>query len=261
MTYALELLTSPEAWVALVTLAALEIVLGIDNIIFLTILVGRVPPQKREQARVMGLGLAMLTRIMLLVSLAWLAKLTDALFVVLGNEISWRDIILGVGGLFLIAKSTMEVHSSLEGEDQQLPATASGQAAFISILVQIAVIDIVFSLDSVITAVGMAKDIPVMVAAIMIAVGVMMFAAKSIGDFVDQHPTIKVLALSFLILIGTALVAESLDFHIPKAYIYFAMFFSVTVEMLNIRMRKRLAGGTVSKPVDLRDGLLYPDDK
>jgi predicted tellurium resistance membrane protein TerC len=257
----LELLSSPEAWIALVTLASLEIVLGIDNIIFLTILVGRVPPEKRQMARTLGLGLAMLTRIALLVSLAWLAKLTSPLFAVLGNEISWRDLILGVGGLFLIAKSTMEVHSSLEGAEGHGPSVSAGQAAFISILVQIAVIDIVFSLDSVITAVGMVKDIPVMVAAIMIAVGVMMFAAKSIGDFVDEHPTIKILALSFLILIGTALVAESLEFHIPKAYIYFAMFFSVTVEMLNIRMRKKLTGGKVSKPVDLRDGLLSPDDK
>lgn len=259
--YLLELLASPEAWIALITLAALEIVLGIDNIIFLTILVGRVPPEKRDMARRLGLGLAMVTRIALLISLAWLAKLTDALFVVMGNEISWRDIILGVGGLFLIAKSTTEVHSSLEGAEGDAPAATVGQAAFISILVQIAVIDIVFSLDSVITAVGMVDDIPVMVAAIVIAVGVMLFAAKSIGEFVDEHPTIKILALSFLILIGTALVAESLEFHIPKAYIYFAMFFSVTVEMLNIRMRKRLAGGKVSKPVELRDGLLSPDDK
>ena len=238
----LALLTSPEAWLALITLASLEIVLGIDNIIFLTILVGRVPPERRHQARTMGLALAMLTRIALLVSLALLAQLTTPIFTVLNNEISWRDLILGIGGLFLIAKSTMEVHSSLESEEGHATPTATSQAAFVSVLVQIAVIDIVFSLDSVITAVGMAKDIPVMVAAIMIAVGVMMFAAKSIGDFVDEHPTIKVLALSFLILIGTALVAESLDFHIPKTYIYFAMFFSVTVEMLNIQMRKKLSG-------------------
>jgi len=258
----LALLTSPEAWLALITLASLEIVLGIDNIIFLTILVGRVPPERRHQARIMGLALAMMTRILLLVSLVLLAKLTDTLFVVMGNEISWRDLILGLGGLFLIAKSTLEVHSSLEGEEGHTTPTATSQAAFVSVLVQIAVIDIVFSLDSVITAVGMAKDIPVMVAAIIMSVGVMMFAAKSIGDFVDQHPTIKVLALSFLVLIGTALVAESLDFHIPKAYIYFAMFFSVTVEMLNIRMRKKISGSITSgKPVDLRDGLLSPGDK
>lgn len=253
----LELLTSPEAWIALVTLAALEIVLGIDNIIFLTILVGRVPPEKRQLARTLGLGLAMGTRILLLISLAFLAKLTTPLFSLWGNEISWRDLILGLGGLFLIAKSTMEIDSSLEGDEGHPEPQAVGQAAFLSILVQIAVIDIVFSLDSVITAVGMVKDIPVMVAAIVIAVGVMMFAAKSIGDFVDRHPTIKILALSFLILIGTALIAESLEFHIPKAYIYFAMFFSVVVEMLNIRMRRRM----VSPPVDLREGTLYPDVK
>lgn len=257
MTEVMALLASPEAWIALVTLAALEIVLGIDNIIFLTILVGRVPPEKRQLARTLGLGLAMGTRILLLISLAFLAKLTSTLFTVMGNDISWRDLILGLGGLFLIAKSTMEIDSSLEGEEGQAAPQAVGQAAFVSILVQIAIIDIVFSLDSVITAVGMVDDIPVMIAAIMIAVGVMMFAAKSIGDFVDRHPTIKILALSFLILIGTALVAESLDFHIPKAYIYFAMFFSVVVEMLNIRMRRRI---TV-KPVDLREGTMYPDNK
>lgn len=253
----IELLTSPEAWIALVTLAALEIVLGIDNIIFLTILVGRVPAEKRQLARTLGLGLAMGTRILLLISLAFLAKLTTPLFTVLGNEISWRDIILGVGGLFLIAKSTLEVHTSLEGAEGHGPQPSTSQAAFISILVQIAVIDIVFSLDSVITAVGMVDDIPVMVAAIMIAVGVMMFAAKPIGDFVEEHPTIKILALSFLVLIGTALVAESLDFHIPKGYIYFAMFFSVVVEMLNIRLRKKLS--PVAPPVKLRDGTLSPD--
>lgn len=255
----IELLTSPEAWIALVTLAALEIVLGIDNIIFLTILVGRVPPEKRQLARTLGLGLAMITRILLLISLAFLAKLTAPLFTVLGNEISWRDLILGLGGLFLIAKSTLEVHTSLEGaEGGNAAPTATSEAAFIAILVQIAVIDIVFSLDSVITAVGMVDHIPVMVAAIMIAVGVMMFAAKPIGDFVDEHPTIKILALSFLVLIGTALVAESLDFHIPKGYIYFAMFFSVVVEMLNIRLRKKLSVVT-PEPVKLREGTLSPD--
>lgn len=254
----LELLVSPEAWIALITLATLEIVLGIDNIIFLTILVGRVPPEKRQLARVLGLGLAMGTRILLLVSLAFLAKLTTTLFTVLGNDISWRDLILGLGGLFLIGKSTLEVHTSLEGAEGQPPAIATSEAAFISILVQIAIIDIVFSLDSVITAVGMVDDIPIMVAAIVIAVGVMMFAAKPIGDFVETHPTIKILALSFLVLIGTALVAESLEFHIPKGYIYFAMFFSVVVEMLNIRLRKQLAQAPV-EPVKLRDGTMSPD--
>jgi len=251
----LHLLTSPEAWIALVTLASLEIVLGIDNIIFLTILVGRVPPERRHSARILGLALAMMTRIMLLVSLALMARMTSTLFTIGGNAISWRDLILGSGGLFLIAKSTMEVHSSLEGEEGHEVHHATGQAAFISILIQIALIDIVFSLDSVITAVGMAKDIPVMVAAIVVAVGVMMFAAKAIGEFVDEHPTIKILALSFLIMIGMALVGESLDFHIPKAYIYFAMFFSVAVEMLNIRMRRKMA----SRPIRLRDGLMSPD--
>ena len=250
------LLTSPEAWLALITLAALEIVLGIDNIIFLTILVGRVPPERRQQARTLGLALAMLTRIMLLVSLALMSRMTAALFTIFGNEISWRDLILGLGGLFLIAKSTMEVHSSLEGEEGHEVHHNTSRVAFVSVLVQIAVIDIVFSLDSVITAVGMARDIPVMVAAIMVAVGVMMFAAKSIGDFVDEHPTIKILALSFLILIGTALIGESLDFHIPKAYIYFAMFFSVVVEMLNIRLRRKLD----ARPLRLRDGVMYPEE-
>lgn len=249
----LELLVSPEAWLALVTLVALEVVLGIDNIIFISILVGRVPPEKRQIARQLGLGLAMLTRIGLLLSLAWLMSLTAPLFAVLGNEISWRDIILGVGGLFLLAKSTMEIHSSLEGEET-VPTAKGGQAAFISILVQIAIIDIVFSLDSVITAVGMVKDVPIMVAAIVISVAMMMFAAKPIGDFVERHPTIKILALSFLILIGVALIGESLDFHVPKGYIYFAMAFSVVVEIINIRMRKK-----ISPPVDLRDGPLYPD--
>lgn len=250
----LELLTSPEAWLAFVTLASLEIVLGIDNIIFISILVGRVPPEKRALARNLGLGLAMLTRILLLLSLTWLMGLTDTLFSILGKDFSWRDIILGGGGLFLLAKSTLEIHHSLEGEEQQSTSAKAGQAAFFSILIQIAVIDIVFSLDSVITAIGMVKDIPIMVAAIIASVGVMLFAAGPISDFVDRHPTIKMLALSFLILIGVALIGESLEFHIPKGYIYFAMAFSVIVEMLNIQLRKRS-----SPPVDLRDGPLRPD--
>jgi predicted tellurium resistance membrane protein TerC len=246
----LELLTSPEAWLAFITLASLEIVLGIDNIIFISILVARVAPEKRALARTLGLGLAMVTRILLLLSLTWLMGLTEPLFTVLGNEISWRDIILGGGGLFLIAKSTMEIHHSLEGEEEK-PTTAQGkQAAFFSILIQIAIIDIVFSLDSVITAVGMVQDIPIMIAAIVASVGVMLFAAGPIGNFVDRHPTVKMLALSFLILIGVALIGESLEFHIPKAYIYFAMAFSVVVEMLNIRLRDK-----TSKPVELRKDL------
>jgi predicted tellurium resistance membrane protein TerC len=230
-------LTTPEAWIALVSLTALEIVLGVDNIIFISILVGRLPPGERDRARLIGLALAMLMRIALLLSLAWMMRLTEPLFSLAANAISWRDLILIGGGLFLLAKSVMEIHASLEG------AGASGPGApppgnFLGTLAQIAVIDIVFSLDSVITAVGMANDVAVMVLAIVIAVGVMMFAAKPIGEFVDAHPTIKMLALAFLILVGVALIGEGFELHIPKGYIYFAMAFSVAVEMLNLRLRK-----------------------
>ncbi|TCJ98605.1 putative tellurium resistance membrane protein TerC [Volucribacter psittacicida] len=234
-----EWLASPEAWVALFTLTALEIVLGIDNIIFISILVSRLPEQKRQSARLIGLSLAMVLRILLLLSLAWVMKLTAPLFSIMGNEISGRDLILLIGGLFLVAKSTHEIHHALmpvQDDEQQAPKHAN----FFSILAQIAVLDIVFSLDSVITAVGMAKHIEVMILAIIIAVGVMMLAAKSISDFVESHPTLKILALSFLILIGVALLGEGLDFHIPKGYIYFAMGFSVVVEMINIKMRKHI---------------------
>lgn len=234
-----EWLSSPEAWIALLTLASLEIVLGIDNIIFISILVGRLPAKQRQSGRLIGLGLAMGMRILLLLSLSWLMKLTAPLFTILGNEISGRDLILLIGGLFLVAKSTHEIHHAMmpaESEEQ----TNAKAANFFSILAQIAILDIVFSLDSVITAVGMADQIEVMVVAIILAVGVMMIAAKPIGDFVETHPTLKVLALSFLILVGVALIGESLDFHIPKGYIYFAMGFSVVVEMINIRMRKKL---------------------
>ncbi len=238
----------PEAWLALVTLTALEIVLGIDNIIFLTILVGRLPEHQRQRGRVIGLGLAMGTRILLLLSLAWMMRLVEPWFTVLGEEISGRDVILILGGLFLLFKSTMEIHEALEGpEEEEHGGVAKAGASFLSIVVQIALIDIVFSLDSVITAVGMANQIPVMVLAIVIAVGVMMFAAKPIGDFVDLHPTIKMLALSFLVLIGFALVGEGLDLHIPKGYIYFAMAFSLGVEMINMRLRAK-----AKKPVELR---------
>jgi predicted tellurium resistance membrane protein TerC len=230
-------LASPEAWIALFTLTALEIVLGVDNIIFISILVGRLSPEQRQRARVLGLGLAMGTRIALLLSLAWMMRLTTPLFAALGQEITGRTLILVGGGLFLLAKSVMEIHGALEGADEER-AAGGGYAGFVATLVQIAVIDIVFSLDSVITAVGMANDIAVMVLAIVIAVGVMMFAARPIGDFVDAHPTIKMLALSFLILIGVALVGEGFGMHIPKGYIYFAMAFSVVVEMLNLRLRK-----------------------
>ncbi|MCS3454087.1 putative tellurium resistance membrane protein TerC [Aeromonas sp. BIGb0405] len=231
-----EWMLDPTAWVALATLTLLEIVLGIDNIIFISILVGRLPEAQRQRARVIGLGLAMGTRILLLLSLAWVMRLTDPMFSILDEAISGRDLILLIGGLFLIAKSVHEIHVSLEGAAEASTAQTVG-ASFVSILIQIAILDIVFSLDSVITAVGMADHVPVMVLAIMIAVGVMMFAAKSIGDFVDEHPTIKMLALAFLILVGVALMAEGLDLHIPKGYIYFAMAFSLVVEMINIRLR------------------------
>jgi predicted tellurium resistance membrane protein TerC len=227
----------PQAWIALGTLALLEIVLGIDNIIFISILVGRLPQHQRDKARLIGLSLAMITRILLLFSLAWVMTLTAPLFTVLAQEISGRDLILILGGLFLLGKSVHEIHNSLEGEEQH--ASAGAAASMGAILAQIAIIDVVFSLDSVITAVGMADDIAVMVIAVVIAVGVMMWAAKPIGDFVDDHPTIKMLALSFLILVGVALLGEGFDQHIPKGYIYFAMAFSFGVELLNLRMRRK----------------------
>lgn len=235
----MEWIADPQAWIALATLTALEIVLGIDNIIFISILVGRLPAEKRELARRLGLGLAMGTRILLLFTLVWMMGLIEPLFSVLGQEISGRDLILLSGGLFLLWKSVHEIHASLEGPEEAPSVKGAVAASFGGILVQIAIIDIVFSLDSVITAVGMVDHLPVMVIAIVIAVGIMMIAAKPIGDFVDRHPTIKMLALSFLILVGVALIGESLDFHIPKAYIYFAMAFSVVVEMLNIRIRAK----------------------
>ncbi|HHT7894898.1 TPA: TerC family protein [Pasteurella multocida] len=234
-----EWLASPEAWVALFTLAALEIVLGIDNIIFISILVGRLPEHQRQSGRLIGLGLAMGMRILLLLSLSWVMSLTATLFTVLGEAISGRDLILLIGGLFLVAKSTHEIHHAMMPEEENEEAKPK-TVSFLGILTQIAILDIVFSLDSVITAVGMVDQVGVMIVAIVMAVGVMMFAAKPIGDFVETHPTLKVLALSFLILIGVALIGEGLDFHIPKGYIYFAMGFSVVVEMINIKMRKKL---------------------
>ncbi len=233
-----EWITSPEAWMALVALTALEIVLGIDNIIFISIVVGRLPPEVRNRARIQGLAFAMITRIMLLLSLAWMMRLTEPLFTVLDYAISGRDLILILGGMFLLWKSTQEIWESLEGQEEG-EHHVKVSSKYWMVLGQIAIIDIIFSLDSVITAVGMAKHVPVMVIAIMIAVGVMMLAAKSIGEFVDAHPSIKMLALSFLILVGVALVGEGLDLHIPKGYIYFAMAFSLLVEMLNIRRRKK----------------------
>jgi predicted tellurium resistance membrane protein TerC len=232
-------LLQPEAWVALLTLTALEIVLGIDNIIFLSILVGRLPPERRQSARVLGLGLAMGSRIALLLSLTWLMSLTAPIVAVLGHEVSWRDVILIGGGAFLLAKATLEIHNSLEGEEEGPKAVQA--ASFGAVLVQIALIDIVFSLDSVITAVGLVQQVSIMVLAIVVAVLVMMVAAKPISDFIDTHPTVKMLALSFLIVVGVALIGEGFEFHIPRGYIYFAMAFSVVVEMLNIQVRKRTA--------------------
>lgn len=225
-----------QAWIALATLTALEIVLGIDNIIFISVLAGRLPQHQRNRGRTMGLALAMLTRIALLFSITFVMRLQHPLFSVLATEISGRDLILMVGGLFLLAKSTHEIHVSLEGPTKS-SARPQKRAQFISTLIQIAAIDIIFSLDSVITAVGLAQHLPVMVLAIVIAVIIMMIFARAIGEFVDSHPTIKMLALSFLILVGVSLLAESLDFHIPKGYIYFAMAFSVGVEFLNMRVR------------------------
>lgn len=244
----LEWMADPQAWITLVTLTFLEIVLGIDNIIFLTILVNKVEAARRNSARVFGLALAMVTRIMLLLSLAWVMQLTQPFFTVFDKDISGRDLILIGGGLFLLWKAATEIFESVEAEEhnEETAAKAIGHASFYSVILQIAVIDIVFSLDSVITAVGLSQHVPVMVAAIVIAVGVMMFAAKPIGDFVDAHPSIKILALAFLVMIGMILIVDGLGYHVPKGYVYFAMAFSLGVEMLNIRMRKKR-----SKPVQL----------
>ncbi|WP_044470571.1 TerC family protein [Mannheimia massilioguelmaensis] len=235
-----EWLVDPEAWIALFTLAALEIVLGIDNIIFISILVGRLPESQRQSGRILGLALAMVTRILLLLSLAWVMRLTQPLFTLFNQEISGRDLILLLGGLFLVAKSTHEIHGTMHPEEESEDSSQGKNANFLTTLIMIALLDIVFSLDSVITAVGMASHVEVMIIAIIIAVGVMMLAARPIGDFVDANPTLKILALAFLILIGTTLIAESFDFHIPKGYIYFAMAFSVIVEMINLKTRKHL---------------------
>ncbi len=239
-----EWISSPEAWIALATLVALEIVLGIDNIIFISILVGRLPRAQRDLARRLGLGLAMLTRLALLFSLVWIMGLVEPWFTVLGEAISGRDLILIGGGLFLLAKSTHEIHASLELPEETHEMNTK-HAGFVSILVQIAILDIVFSLDSVITAVGLVDYLSIMAIAIVIAVGVMLFSAKPIGEFVDRHPTIKMLALSFLLMIGLTLIAEGFDVHVPKGYIYFAMAFSVGVELLNMRLRRRIDRGAI----------------
>jgi predicted tellurium resistance membrane protein TerC len=231
----MELLTSPEAWVALATLTILEIVLGIDNIVFISVLTDRLPAKERPKARQLGLGLAMGTRILLLFSITWIMRLTEPLFTLVQNEVSGRDLILIVGGLFLLTKSTREIHHKMEGEDEDGQGRGGKVVTFTGALIQIALLDMIFSLDSVITAVGMADDLAVMVTAVILAVGVMMISARPVGDFVSHHPTVKMLALSFLLLIGTSLVADGLGFHIPKGYIYFAMGFSVFVEFLNLR--------------------------
>lgn len=240
-----EWIASPEAWVALATLTALEIVLGIDNIIFISILVAKLPPEQRQFARTVGLSLAMLTRLLLLFSLAWIMRLTEPFMTIFGYGITGRDVILIGGGLFLIVKAVLEIHNSLEGViEEEKDIKAHG---LMMILIQIAILDIVFSLDSVITAVGLVSEVPIMAIAIVIAVGVMMFAAKPIGEFVDSHPTIKILALSFLVVVGFTLMVEGFGVHVPKGYIYFAMAFSLGVEMVNIKMRK-----ATDKPVKLR---------
>jgi predicted tellurium resistance membrane protein TerC len=239
-------LTSPEAWIALLTLTVLEIVLGIDNVVFISILAGKLPQEQQAKARRVGLSLAMLMRIALLLSLTWIIKLTAPLFTVLGEEISGRDLVLILGGLFLLAKSTHEIHERLEGEEGE--ASTRVKPSLVSVLVQIMLLDIVFSLDSVITAVGMAEDVGVMITAVVIAVGFMLVFAGPVSDFVDRHPTVKMLALSFLLLIGLALVADGLNQHIPKGYIYFAMAFSVGVELLNLRMRRGKAAVKLRQP-------------
>jgi predicted tellurium resistance membrane protein TerC len=237
----MEWLSSPESWIALLTLTVLEIVLGIDNIIFISILAGKLAPEQRKKARSVGLFLAMFIRIGLLASLAWIARLTSTLFTVPGvgepGNISGRDLILLLGGVFLLGKATHEIHDKLEGEEGH--ASAKVAASFTSVIIQILLLDIVFSLDSVITAVGMADELAVMIIAVILAVGVMLFAAGPVSTFVEKHPTVKMLALSFLLLIGMSLVAEGLDQHIPKGYIYFAMGFSVFVEMLNLRAKRK----------------------
>jgi len=245
-------LTDPQVWMALVTLSALEIVLGIDNIIFISIQAGKLPVHQQEKARLVGLGLAMFIRIALLFSLTWLMGLTAPLFTVLGNEISGRDLILISGGLFLLWKSTMEIHEKLEGEEE-ISAARVG-ATFGAVIVQILLLDIVFSLDSIITALGMASQLAVMIAAVVIAVGFMMLFSGKISAFVEKHPTIKMLALSFLLLIGVALIGDGFDMHIPKGYIYFAMAFSVIVEILNLRLRS-------SSPVKLHQPHLEQTDQ
>jgi len=236
-------LSDPHAWIGFVTLAVLEIVLGIDNVVFISILAGKLPAEQRARARRLGLGMAMLMRILMLLGISWIVRMTAPLFTVLGQEISGRDLVLLVGGLFLLGKATHEIHDKLEGEEGE--ASARVAPSFVSVIVQITLLDIVFSLDSVITAVGMVQQLGVMIAAVIVAVAFMMFFAGAISGFVERHPTVKMLALSFLLMIGVMLIAEGLGHHSPKGYVYFSMAFSVFVEALNIRLR------TVSRPVHL----------
>ena len=230
-------IASPEAWIALTTLVALEIVLGIDNIIFISILVGRLPPDQREVARKLGIGFALFTRLALLFSLSWISRLVNPLFTVLGEEVSGRDLVLIIGGLFLLYKSTREIHGVIEGAEGSMEARVV--ESLLGTVIQIGILDIVFSLDSVITAVGLVSELAIMSLAIVIAVIVMLWSARSIGNFIDAHPTLKMLALSFLMMIGLTLIVGGFDIEVPKGYIYFAMAFSVMVEVLNIKVRKK----------------------
>ncbi|MDR2100180.1 MAG: TerC family protein [Campylobacteraceae bacterium] len=235
----MSLISDPNAWIALATLTGLEIVLGIDNIIFIAILVGRLPQEKRQKARILGLSLAMGTRILLLLSLFWIMKLTTPLFTLFEHGFSGRDLILIFGGLFLMAKSTLEIHHNIDPHEEKDKKSISAAKGFVGILIQIALLDIIFSLDSVITAVGMVNQIEVMILAVVIAVLIMMAASKGISDFIDKHPTLKMMALAFLILVGVALMGEGLGFHIPKGYIYFSMAFALAVESLNIYAKSK----------------------
>jgi predicted tellurium resistance membrane protein TerC len=244
-------LSDPQAWIAFLTLLALEVVLGIDNIIFISILSGKLPAEQQPRARFIGLGLALVIRVLLLFSLAWVIGLTAPLFTVFNHAISGRDLILISGGLFLLGKATFEIHENLEGEEGH--ASARVKASFISVIIQIIILDAVFSLDSVITAIGMVDNIGLMISAVVVAIAFMMFFAAPVGGFVARHPTVKMLALSFLLLIGLTLIVEAFEIHIPKGYIYFAMAFSVFVELLNLRLRRK------SSPVNLHERYA-PDD-